>query len=97
MLTLVIILKALVEIAALALLGQGLLVILAGAKRHTNPFYQLLSVVTRPVTALVRLITPRLIVDQHIGLLSFLLLVMVWVALTVLKVQLAVSLASGQG
>lgn len=78
MLTLLMVLKALVEVAALALLGQGLLHILAGAKREGNIFYRLLSTVTGPLWKSVRFLTPRFIVDQHIGALTFLLLVLLW-------------------
>lgn len=78
MLTVVVVLKALLEIAALALLGQGLLYILAGAKRDTNVFYQVLSAMTRPILKSVRFIAPRFIVDQHIGALAFLILLFFW-------------------
>jgi hypothetical protein len=37
-------------IALLALAGQGLLFVLAGAKRDTNFFYRLLQVVSKPFT-----------------------------------------------
>ena len=40
--------KLVAEIALMALAGQWLLGLLAGPKRDTNFFYQLLQVVTRP-------------------------------------------------
>lgn len=83
MLTVVVVLKALLEIAALALLGQGLLYIMAGAKRDTNVFYQVLTTITRPIIKAVRFIAPRFIVDQHIGALAFLILVLFWYVLLV--------------
>lgn len=70
--------KALLEIAGLALLGQGLLYLLAGAKREQNPFYRLLAMVTAPVIRLTRLLTPRIFLDQHLGLLAFLFLGLGW-------------------
>lgn len=89
MLTSFVVLKALVEIAALALLGKGLLLILvAGAKREENVFYRVLDTVTRPVWKSVRFFTPRFIVDQHIGALSFLLLGLVWLFLIFNTVEL---------
>lgn len=78
MITLLVVLKALVEIAALALLGQGLLYILAGGKREGNLFYRVLSTVTGPLWKSVRFIAPRFIVDRHIGALAFLVLGLVW-------------------
>jgi hypothetical protein len=86
MLTVVVVLKALLEIAALALLGQGLLFILAGAKRSDNVFYRVLSTMTAPILKPVRFITPRFIVDQHIGALAFLILVVFWFML-LLQIQ----------
>lgn len=70
--------KALLEIAGLALLGQGLLYLLAGAKREQNPFYRLLAMVTAPAIRLTRLLTPRIFLDQHLGLLAFLFLGLGW-------------------
>jgi hypothetical protein len=89
----VVILKAIVEIAGLALLGQGLLVILAGQQRHKNMFYTVLKTITSPVVRATRFIAPRFIVDQHIGLLAFFLLMVLWVALTVLKIRLVLGTA----
>jgi hypothetical protein len=78
MLTVVVIAKALLEIAGLALLGQGLLYVMAGAKRNTNVFYKVLTTITGPIIKSVRFITPRFIVDQHIGALAFLIIVVFW-------------------
>ena len=84
----VVILKALVEIAGLALLGQGLLFILAGQHRHKNMFYTILKTITSPVFKATRFIAPRFIVDQHIGFLAFFFLMVIWVALTITKIRL---------
>ncbi len=84
----VVILKALVEIAGLALLGQGLLVILAGQQRHQNMFYTALKVITSPVFKVTRFIAPRFIVDQHIGFLAFFILMVLWFALTIAKIRM---------
>lgn len=84
-LLLISLLRALVEVAGFALLGQGLLAILAGAKRNDNFVYRLFLVITAPVTKLVRIITPRFVIDRHIPLLSFFLLFWLWLALAFLK------------
>lgn len=78
-------LRALVEVAGMALIGQGLLAILAGAKRDDNFVYRLFQVVTAPVIRVVRLITPRFIIDRHLPFLTFFLLFWLWLALAFLK------------
>ena len=75
---LIVVLKALVEVAGLALLGQGILYLLAGASRDQNVFYRILKTLTMPVWRAVRFVAPRIIVDRHIGYLAFLLLAVVW-------------------
>lgn len=84
------ILKLLAEIALLALLGQGVLAVLAGAKRDQNLFYQLLQMVTKPCIVGTRLITPRLVLDKHVPLVAFLLLVFIWLGATILKISVCV-------
>ena len=90
MLTVVIILKALVEIAGLVLIGQGILIILAGPGRENNIFYKILSTLTKPVLNATRFIAPRFILDQHIGLLAMFLLLVLWIVLTALKIKLVI-------
>lgn len=88
MLTVVVILKALAEIAGLALFGQGVLYLLAGAQRDRNVFYQVLATITRPVLRFTRLITPRFVPDAQIGVAAFFLVAGLWLALTLMKIQL---------
>ncbi len=75
--------KALVELAGLFLLGRGLLYLLAGPKRETNYFYQLLKTLTGPVIAGTRFITPKFVVDRHIPYVAMLLLFWIWLGLIV--------------
>lgn len=96
MLTIVVILKALAEVAGLALLGQGVLFVLAGANRERNIFYNALRTVTAPVVRAVRLITPRFVPDRQMGLAAFFLVAGLWLALTLLKVRLVLEVASRQ-
>lgn len=91
MLLLVMILKALTEIALCAFVGQGILYLFAGAKRETNFVYTTFKMLTSPVTKFTRLIAPRFIVDQHIGFLAFFLLMVLWLALTITKVKLVLT------
>jgi hypothetical protein len=77
-------------IALLALLGQGLLFVLAGAKRSTNLFYQLLQIVSKPFTLLVRKLTPAKVADRHVPVVTFFLLVIAYVVVTFEKIDLCV-------
>ncbi len=84
----IVILKALTEIAGVAFLGQGVLWVIAGAKRDKNMVYTLFKTVTSPVTRLTRAVTPRIIIDAHIGLVAFFLLLVIWLALTAFKIKI---------
>jgi hypothetical protein len=89
-LMLVEILKLLAEIALLALAGQWVLGLLAGAKREQNLFYQLFQVMTRPLVAGARLISPRVVLDRHLPLVAFLVLTFVWLVATITKIDICV-------
>jgi len=84
--------KLVAEIAVLALLGQWLLGLLAGRRRDQNFFYRLLQVLTQPFTRVVRAITPRIVLDRHVPLATFLLLAVVWLVATVSKVNLCLQM-----
>jgi hypothetical protein len=80
-LLLVVIAKALVELAAMFLLGRGLLYVLAGRKRGGNMFYQVFCIITDPVLRATRWITPRIIMDAHIPFVALALLAWIWIAI----------------
>jgi hypothetical protein len=84
------ILKLLAEIALLCLAGQWVLGLLAGKRRDENLFYQLFRVLTRPLIAGARLISPRVVLDQHVPLVAFLLLSFVWIGATFTKIDICV-------
>lgn len=88
MLQLVSILKGLVEIAGLFVLAQGVLFLLAGRRRHDNVVYKLFVIITAPIYKIVRLLTPRIVLDQHLPIVAVLLLCMAWFALTASKIYL---------
>lgn len=79
------IVRALVEVAGYALLGQGVLALLAGKRRQDNFVYRLLQVVTSPVIKVVRAITPRFILDRHLPFVAFFLLFWLWIGLAFAK------------
>ena len=91
MLQLVIICKALVEVALFAFVGQGILYLFAGAKREQNFVYTTFRMLTSPVTKFTRMIAPRFVVDQHIVYLALFLLLVAWVGLTVAKISLIIA------
>ena len=88
MFQLVIILKALNEVALMALIGQGALYVLAGTKRDRNVIYSILKTITAPVMRATRWIAPRFIVDQHIGLLALFILLVLEAVLIFAKIAL---------
>ena len=77
----VVIVKALAELAGMFLIGRGLLWVLAGRRRMDNIFYQVLSIVTDPLIRAARWIAPRLVHDSHIPLVAFLLVLWLWLAI----------------
>lgn len=92
MLMLAEILKLLAEIALLALAGQWVLGLLAGAKREQNLFYQVFQIVTRPLVAGARFISPRVVLDRHLPLVAFLILFFVWLVATITKINICVQI-----
>jgi hypothetical protein len=79
-------------IPLLALLGQSLLFVLAGPRRDTNFFYQLLKLLSKPFTVVVRRLTPRRVADHHVPLVTFLLLVVAYVVVTLERISLCLRL-----
>jgi hypothetical protein len=78
------------EIALLSLAGQWLLGLLAGSKRSSNLFYQVLSIMTKPFVRLARAISPSLVLDRHVPLVTFLMLSFVWLICLLAKVRICV-------
>ena len=93
MLLLISSIKLVAEIALMALLGQGVLGLLAGRRREGNIVYQLLSQVSRPFVRLTRVLTPRIVLDRHVPAVALFILFWIWVALLVAKVRLQMPVA----
>ena len=85
---LVSIFRTLVEIAGFALLGQGILALLAGKYCENNVFYRVLRIVASPPVRAVRFIAPRFILDAHVPFLTFFLLFWLWIVLAFVKSHL---------
>lgn len=79
--------RVVVEVAGLALIGQGVLYLLAGANREQNFFYRILKTITFPVWKLARWVTPRFVLDQHVGYVAFLIVAVAWLYLLGSHVQ----------
>lgn len=86
MLTLILAIKAVTEIALLALLAQGVLGVLIGGGRLHNPVYRLLQVLSQPLVRMARWLSPRPVQDRHVPLVAFILLMWVWLGATLAKV-----------
>jgi hypothetical protein len=93
--TLFSILKALTEVAGFALLGQGTLYLFAGARRESNFAYLMLKAVTSPVFKLARFLSPRVVLDRHIWILTPLIVIVLWVTFTYMKIKTFVEAGSG--
>lgn len=76
---LLVIVKAIIEVAGMALLGQFLVGIFAWGRREGNVVYRLFQTVTSPFTWIARKLSPRVVLDQHIPLVTFMLLLFAWV------------------
>lgn len=94
MYVLVVILKAINEIALIALISQGALYILAGSKRDNNFVYFILKTMTMPAMKFARLITPRIILDQHIGWVALFILLLAELLLIAAKISLHLEASS---
>ncbi len=81
----VITLRILVEIALFALIGQGVLFSLSGPSREQNVFYMVLKTLASPAVRFARWISPKFVVDRHVGWVALLLLATLWLGLAVLK------------
>jgi hypothetical protein len=78
--------KLLVEVAALALVGQLVLGLLIGTKRHDNGVYRVLQTVASPAQRLADALSPRWVLVQHRPWVALALLGLAWTALTIAKI-----------
>ncbi|MDD5247364.1 MAG: hypothetical protein PHY45_00165 [Rhodocyclaceae bacterium] len=77
--------RAVVEVAMLALLGQGVLALVAGAGRAGNPIYRLFLIITGPTLRAARLVVPQRIIDRHLPYVAFFVLFWLWILLAYVK------------
>jgi hypothetical protein len=84
--------KLLAEIALLALAGQWVVGLFAGAGKGSNPFYRVLQLVGRPWVKAARWISPPVVMERHLPLVAFLVLLMVWFVAAVAKVRICLEI-----
>ncbi len=75
-------------IPLLALAGQGALFVLAGHKRDSNFFYRLLQLLSKPFTVVVRKLTPKLVADEHVPIVTFFLVLVLYFVVTFERIDL---------
>jgi hypothetical protein len=81
----VVTLRILVEICLFSLIGQGVLAVLPGVDREKNVFYLVLKTLASPGLRLARWVSPKFVVDQHVGWVALFILAVLWIALLVVK------------
>lgn len=81
--------RALVEIADLSLLGEGVVGLLAGRRREENFVWRVFQVITRPAIRIMCALLPAAVIDRQVPYLTFFVLLWLWFALADLKQLLA--------
>ena len=81
----VVTLRIMVEICLFSLIGQGVLAVLPGVDRETNFFYRVLKTLASPGWRVARWISPKFVVDQHIGWVALFILALLWLSLAIAK------------
>ena len=89
-------LQLILYIPLLALVGQGLLFVLAGPKRDNNFFYRLLQLLSKPFTLIVRRITPARVADHQVPIVTFFLVLIAYFVVTFERIDLCVKLGLEQ-
>ena len=88
MLGVVVVLKGLVEFAALLVVAQAIVFLISFGRHARNPVYRLLGLLTSPVMRLARWVSPRVVADRHVPAVALFMLCAIWLVLTALKVRL---------
>ncbi|MDP3538871.1 MAG: hypothetical protein Q8S26_09225 [Azonexus sp.] len=78
-------LRAIIEMIGLCFIAQGMLYLLAGQKRASNPIYQLFSLLTRPPRQLLVRLLPVGVSASTVGVLSFACLFLLWIGLALMR------------
>jgi hypothetical protein len=80
-------------IGALGLIGQGLLYVLAGQKRDTNLFYQLIGIINKPWTLLARFhFAQSKFSIGRVPFVAFCIVGVLYIAVTLAKIEHCISI-----
>ena len=79
-------------IALLALAGQGLLYVLAGARRDDNLVYQLFLLLNKPWTRAASWISPRKVAERHHPVVAFCVLAVLYLVVTLAKIEYCIGI-----
>jgi hypothetical protein len=85
--------KSLIELSLMFIVGRFLLGLMAGAKKQTNIFWQMLDIASKPALWLTRKVSPKVVLDQHIPLAAASWLLVAWVFVTKAKIDLCLNAA----
>lgn len=70
--------QTLVLVAGLALLGQGLVGAFSWSRRRQNLLYRLFELIALPVVRVVRLVTPKVVLDRHVPIAAFVIMLIAY-------------------
>ncbi len=87
------IIQLVLYIALLALLAQGALYVMAGARRTSNFMYQLFQSLNKPWFKGVRFLAPKQVADQQVPIVAFFIIAVLYAAVTLAKIEHCVSVA----
>lgn len=92
MLTVVVLIKLIAEIALFAFAAQAVVGVLAGAGRVNNPIYRFLQVATRPWVGAMRRVLPQGVTERRVAWAAFFVLLGAWCAAVVAKVSICLQI-----
>ena len=78
-------LRAIIEMLGLCLLAQGILYIVAGQSRSSNPIYQLFALITKAPCQLVSKFLPLRTGPKTLAFVYFLSLLSLWLGLAIAR------------
>lgn len=78
-------LRAIIEMLGLCLLAQGILYIVAGQRRSSNPIYQLFALITKPPWQIVSQLLPAHTGPKTISFVYFFTLLTLWLGLGIAR------------
>lgn len=70
--------QTLVLVAGLALMGQLLVGAFNWSQRHNNLLFRVFEIIARPVVKVVRLISPKVVLDRHVPAAAFMIMLVVY-------------------